>query len=81
LPNHSEVAAPLGEFNKKPAPTKGRRIGKRSDPEYVPTTFFVRRETKRKAAQLLLEDANADKDLSDLVEHLLARWVTEHSRV
>lgn len=58
---------------------KGRPTGKRSDPDYSPTTFFVRKETKRKAAQLLLEDANSKTDLSDLVEQLLAKWVSEHS--
>ena len=56
----------------------GRPLGKRSDPEYSPTTFFVRKETKRKAAQLLLQDANSKTDLSDIVEELLAKWVAEH---
>ena len=60
---------------------KGRPIGKRSDPEYSPTTFFVRKETKRKAAQILLEDVNSKTDLSDLVEDLLAKWVSDHSHV
>jgi len=59
--------------------TKRRRVGKRSDPEYSPTTFFIKKVTKRKAAQLLLEDANAAQDLSDLVEQLLAEWVLERS--
>jgi len=60
-------------------PRKVRPAGKRSDPEFSPTTFFVRKETKRKAAQLLLNDTNAGKDLSDLVEELLAKWVIKHS--
>jgi hypothetical protein len=60
---------------------KRRPVGKRSDPEYTPTTFFVRKETKRKAARLLLEDANSNTDLSDLVEQLLAKWVSEHTHV
>jgi hypothetical protein len=68
-------APPLPE----PTPKAGRG-GKRSDPEYTPTTFFVRKVTKRKAARLL-EDTNAEQDLSDLVEHLLAKWVAEHSHV
>jgi len=58
-------------------PTGGRG-GKRSDPAYSPTTFFVRKETKRKAARLL-EDQDAGKDLSDLVEELLAKWVSKNS--
>ena len=59
---------------------KARRTGKRSDPAFRATTFFVRRETKRKAARLL-EDQETGKDLSDLVEELLAQWVAEHSNV
>ena len=62
-----------------PAPTGGRG-GKRSDPAYSPTTFFVRKETKRKAARLL-EDQDAGKDLSDLVEELLAEWLVKNSHV
>jgi hypothetical protein len=56
------------------------RGGKRSNPEFSPTTFFVRKETKRKAARLL-EDTNAGKDLSDLVEELLTTWVSKRSHV
>jgi hypothetical protein len=66
----------------KPQPepiTKAGRGGKRSDPDYTPTTFFVRKETKRKAARLL-EDTEAGQDLSDLVEQLLSRWISEHSQ-
>jgi hypothetical protein len=61
--------------------TKGGRGGKRSDPDYSPTTFFVRKDTKRKAAQLLLNGVAPEKDLSDVVENLLAKWVDEHSHV
>jgi hypothetical protein len=59
---------------------KARRLGKRSDPEFSPTTFFVRKETKRKAARLL-EDKDTGEDLSDLVEQLLSKWVAKHSNV
>jgi hypothetical protein len=63
----------------QPEPTvKAGRGGKRSDPGYSPTTFFVRKDTKRKAARLL-EDMDSEQDLSDLVQQLLAQWVTEHS--
>lgn len=57
---------------------RGRRAGKRSDPAFRPTTFFVRKETQRKAARLL-EDQDAGQDLSDLVEELLGKWIDEHS--
>ena len=50
------------------------------DPAYSPTTFFVRKETKRRASRLL-EDQEAGKDLSDLVEELLSEWLVKHSNV
>jgi hypothetical protein len=65
----------------QPEPTaKAGRGGKRRDPEYAPTTFYVRKNTKRKAVRLL-EDIDAKEDLSELVEQLLAKWVAEHSHV
>jgi hypothetical protein len=60
--------------------TKAGRGGKRRDPEYAPTTFYVRKNTKRKAVRLL-EDIDAKQDLSDLVEQLLAKWIAERSHV
>jgi hypothetical protein len=59
----------------------GGRGGKRSDPAYSPTTFFVRKETKKKAARILMDDAHAGKDLSDLVEELLGEWVSKQANV
>ena len=63
-----------------PAPAGGRG-GKRSDPAYSPTTFFVRKETKKKAIRILLDDAHAGTDLSDLVEELLSEWVSKQANV
>ena len=84
-------AAPPAEVHKFPALTEpsapanrtaegNSRGGKRSNPDFSPTTFFVRKDTKRKAARLL-EDTNAGKDLSDLVEELLTSWVSGRSHV
>ena len=94
MAEQSKFAGALGRLNKRPAavataltepPAQTNRTadgngrgGKRSNPEFSPTTFFVRKETKRKAARLL-EDTNTGKDLSDLVEELLTHWVGEHS--
>jgi hypothetical protein len=61
----------------EPTATAGRG-GKRRDPEYAPTTFYVRKNTKRKAVRLL-EDIDAKQDLSDLVEQLLAKWIAKYS--
>src|SRR5258708_38776335 len=76
---HQPPAAMASESSQG-AGGKGRRTAKRSDPAFRATTFFVRRETKRKAARLL-EDQETGKDLSDLIEELLAQWVAEHSNV
>ncbi len=81
-PSDKQVTAAV-DVSAPPQPehlAKGGRGGKRSDPEYAPTTFFVRKDTKRRAGRLL-EDMNAKQDLSDLVEQLLAKWIAEHSHV
>jgi hypothetical protein len=52
---------------------RGRPAGKRSDPEFKPTTLLLREKTKR-AAMRLLEDKGGGQDLSELVEQLLAQW-------
>ena len=54
--------------------SRGRPAGKRSDPEFQPTTVLLRKATK-KAAIRKLEDTDARKDLSDLIEQLLNGWV------
>jgi hypothetical protein len=83
MAEQSKFAGALGKLSKRSAakatPTPAGRGGKRSNPEFSPTTFFVRRETKRKAARLL-EDTNAGKDLSDLVEELLTNWTAQTSK-
>jgi hypothetical protein len=57
-----------------PVRGKGRPPGKRSDPEYQPTTVLLRKRTKKTATRLL-EDTNAAHDLSDLIETLLTEWI------
>jgi hypothetical protein len=57
---------------------RGRPAGKRSNPDFEPTTVLLRTKTKR-AAGRLLEDTEADKDLSDLIESLLGEWISRRS--
>ena len=57
---------------------RGRPPGKRSDPDYQPTTVLIRKHTKKTAARLL-EDTNAEQDLSDLIEQLLTEWIQQQS--
>lgn len=69
-PQSREVTHP------QPAATRGRGrpAGKRSNPEFEPTTVLLRKQTKR-AASRKLEDVEANKDLSELIEELLNRWI------
>jgi hypothetical protein len=77
----SKIAA---EVPPAPAPVaeapkgKGRPPGKRSDPEFKPTTLFLRTRTKRTASRLL-EDKGDEQDLSELVEQLLSQWNKHNS--
>ena len=57
---------------------RGRPPGKRSDPDYQPTTVLLRKHTKKTATRLL-EDTNAAPDLSELIEQLLTEWIQKQS--
>ena len=77
---HTERAPDPPAVHNPSAGRAVRRVGKRSDPEFTPTTFFVRKQTKRKVTQLLFE-ANSTTDLSELVEELLTKRISERSLV
>jgi hypothetical protein len=68
-------APPVGS---EPVRRRGRPPGKRSDPDYQPTTVLLRKQTKKTATRLL-EDTNAAHDLSDLIEQLLTNWIHERT--
>jgi hypothetical protein len=74
----SEAEQPVTPALRRGAPSGGRG-GKRSDPDYVATTFFVRKETRRAAQLILIKDAETSMDLSDVVEGLLTVWIARHS--
>ena len=59
-----------------PSRGKGRPPGKRSDPDYQPTTVLLRKQTKKTASRLL-EDTGTGQDLSELIEQLLAEWIQQ----
>ena len=67
-------ALPVSPLGIEPVRGRGRLPGKRSDPDYQPTTGLLRKHTKKTAARLL-EDTNAAQDLSDLIEQLLTEWI------
>lgn len=56
---------------------KGRpATGKKSNGEYCQTTISIRKETRKRVKQALL-DAESGQDVSELVEELLSRWLSE----
>src|SRR6058998_1629323 len=68
------IAQPEPPQGGEPMRGRGRPPGKRSDPDYQPTTVLIRKHTKKTATRLL-EDTNAASDLSDLIEQLLTEWI------
>jgi hypothetical protein len=72
------IARPDPAVSSETVRGKGRPPGKRSDPDYQPTTVLLRKQTKKTASRLL-EDINAGQDLSDLIEQLLGEWIQKQS--
>ena len=72
------TALPSPSIGTDPVRGRGRPPGKRSDPDFQPTTVLLRKNTKKTATRLL-EDTNAARDLSDLIEQLLREWIQKHS--
>lgn len=53
---------------------RGRPSGKRSDPDYVGFTTYIRKDTHHDVKVALLQEKEG-RELSELVEDLLARWL------
>jgi hypothetical protein len=54
---------------------KGRpATGKKSNEDYCQTTISIRKDTRKRVKQALL-DAETGQDVSDLVEDLLVKWL------
>ena len=57
-----------------PVRPRGRPPGKRSDPDWKLYSHFLKRSTQRQAAAILFE-ADDGRDLSDVLQSLLEKWV------
>ena len=77
-PVEQPASPPTPHVGSEPVRGRGRPPGKRSDPDYQPTTVLIRKRTKKTATRLL-EDTNAAHDLSDLIEQLLTEWIHRQS--
>ena len=66
------VPPPALAIPKKPV---GRPAsGKKSDPEYCQTSIYIRTSTRKAVKQILL-DSESERDVSDLIEDLLEKWL------
>jgi hypothetical protein len=70
----SSKAKPAAERQPEERSRRGRPSGKRSDPDFVGFTTYIRKETHRRAKIALLEQGDG-RELSELVEELLAQWL------
>lgn len=72
VPAPSPVAKPVVTA---PKGQKGRpATGKKSDDDFCQTTISIRKATRKRVKQALL-DAENGQDVSDLVEELLEKWL------
>ena len=55
-------------------PRRGRPAGKRSNPEFVVTPVYIRKQTHAEARIKLLQEGSK-QDMSELVEELLSEWL------
>lgn len=54
------------------------RSGKSSNPDFVQISVYLPKETHRAAKRALL-DMNEKKDLSELIDELLSKWVSSRT--
>lgn len=72
--SETPITLPTAPISPETTAKRGRPAGKRSNPDYEPTTILLRKQTK-KLAHRKLEDGETGQDLSDLIETLLSEWV------
>jgi hypothetical protein len=68
--------SPRAEVMAAPVPipeAKPKRVGKREHPDYTQISVYIRKQPYHEAKRKLI---GSDKDFSDLVNDLLANWLT-----
>jgi hypothetical protein len=64
------------QFTNQTNAKRGRPTAKRSDPDFVGLTTYVRRDTHTRAKIALLQEGKG-RELSELVEDLIHNWLNE----
>ncbi len=70
-----EIELPV-QLNNQTNAKRGRPTAKRSDPDFVGFTTYVRRDTHTRAKIALLQEGQG-KELSELVEDLIHNWLSK----
>jgi hypothetical protein len=78
-PKKPVAAPPLAAEKSVPVKTEKRLTGKSSNPDYAQVLTYIRRDTHNAVRAALIFDEQK-RDMSDLVEELLAGWVKNNSR-
>jgi hypothetical protein len=73
LPVAAAAEASIEAPRPKTSRSVGRPPGKRSNPDWEQITLFIRKDTKRAALRRLVDD-DSNRDLSEVIEQLLAKW-------
>ena len=75
IPTDETSRAPAEDDNSHTVNARGRpRDGKRSNPDYKQISALIRKDTHRAVVRVLLDDGEA-RDVSDLLQELLQRWL------
>jgi hypothetical protein len=67
-------AAPRSEEMRTNPEPKQKRVGKRDHPDYTQISVYIRKQPYHEAKRNLI---GSDKDFSDLVNELLANWLSK----
>jgi hypothetical protein len=76
--SHTSASSKSHRGTSKAKPDDHRPLAKSSDPAYVKFTTYVRKATHLGVKTRLV---SKEKELSDLVEELLANWLAENESI
>jgi hypothetical protein len=74
VPDISDTQKPESPAIRVSEKKRGRPAAKRSDPDFLQVTAYIRKETHRKTKIRLLEEGQG-REFSELVEVMLEEWL------